>query len=1188
MTREHLTRRLGAGLAAAALAAPLLVAGLGDAPPAGATTIASFQATGPLHTGRSSAAAALLANGEVLVAGGFGPSGGPLASAELYNPSDGVWTQTGDLPLPVARAAAVALGNGEVLVAGGVTGHDGALSATGTSELYNVAHGTWSRTGQLPGPTFAGRAALLSSSGNVLYAGGLTSTRSGAAATDAAYLYDTRTGVWSSTATLPLGVASEQMAALADGDVLVAGGLTAANGATTPLAEVYQASQHQWASAARMPTAVADATTALVGGGNVLVAGGETAANGSPTAATQLFDSTNGTWTSEGALPEATRGATASPLPSGGALYAGGLTSSGAPTSATALYNPGTGTWARGPDLLTARAFGIAQTLADHEVLVSAGKSASGTTSASELYVMASGTTPVITSRASVVFQPGAHDRFTVTATGSPAPKLTESGALPPGTSFNDNHNGTATISGTPPAGTQGNYQVEVTADNGAGAPVTQQLTITFNGAPRITSRSSLVLEPGRYSSFTVSATGSPAPHLSVLGALPPGIAFRPNANGTATVYGTVPATASGTYKLTVTANNGIGSPAVQTLTIVLAVPAHITSPATAYLRPGAYDTFTITTTGSPYPALSESGALPPGTRFRNNDNGTATIYGMVPANARGAYRVVVTAANGSGPPAVQALGLELSSPVSFTSPAAVQFQVGHYDVFTVTATGSPRPHLTEQGAMPEGLSFKDNGNGTATISGTPSPGARGSYRVTVFADNGAGAPTVQALTMTFVVPPSITVAPSMQVRPGSYNSFTVTATGSPVPRLSHLGTLPPGLSFRSNGNGTATISGTPSANLRGSYKVTIIADNGTGPSVARSVELTLDVPPTITAGARYLVVPGHSAVITIASTGSPTARVQESGELPPGMTFRSGPNGTAVISGSTPSSERGNYVVNLTAANGVGTPATARLVLEVRPAMVRTSGPATGYWYVTGRGQLIGKGSAVPIAPHHPHAAPRNAVALAATPGRAGYYVVTSGGHVYAYGDARWYGSLSSVRHQGPVTAMQVTPGDAGYYLVTRTGRVYTFGDARWYGSLAARRVPPIVAFGTTPDARGYWLVSSRGNVFAFGDAHFYGSPAGKPVPAVTGFTPAPDGRGYRLVTVAGNVYNYGDANFAGSLARRQVPAVVSITSTRDGRGYWLVTAKGNVFAFGDARFAGSSAGARLEGAVSGFAAGP
>ena len=64
------------------------------------------------------------------------------------------------------------------------------------------------------------------------------------------------------------------------------------------------------------------------------------------------------------------------------------------------------------------------------------------------------GQAPAITSANLATFTVGSTGTFTVTTSGSPAPASTETGALPSGVSFNDNGDGTATISGTPAAGT--------------------------------------------------------------------------------------------------------------------------------------------------------------------------------------------------------------------------------------------------------------------------------------------------------------------------------------------------------------------------------------------------------------------------------------------------------------------------------------------------------------------------------------------------------------------------------------------------------------------------------------------------------------------------------------------------------------------------------------------------------------
>src|SRR6266571_1404824 len=54
-----------------------------------------WKATGDLGTARFSHTATLLPNGQVLVAGGF--NNHDLASAELYDPATGLWTETGSL-----------------------------------------------------------------------------------------------------------------------------------------------------------------------------------------------------------------------------------------------------------------------------------------------------------------------------------------------------------------------------------------------------------------------------------------------------------------------------------------------------------------------------------------------------------------------------------------------------------------------------------------------------------------------------------------------------------------------------------------------------------------------------------------------------------------------------------------------------------------------------------------------------------------------------------------------------------------------------------------------------------------------------------------------------------------------------------------------------------------------------------
>ncbi|HVX13888.1 MAG TPA: DUF4214 domain-containing protein [Pirellulales bacterium] len=105
------------------------------------------------------------------------------------------------------------------------------------------------------------------------------------------------------------------------------------------------------------------------------------------------------------------------------------------------------------------------------------------------------------------------------------------------------------------------------------------------------------------------------------------------------------------------------------------------------------------------------------------------------PANNTSAFSNAVTAQPGR--------------PAGITSAASATFLIGQSHSFTVTTVGSPTPVLSESGVLPSDIKFVDNGNGTATLSGTPSLADFGVYTVTVTAHNGVGNDATQSFTLT-------------------------------------------------------------------------------------------------------------------------------------------------------------------------------------------------------------------------------------------------------------------------------------------------------------------------------------------------------------------------------------------------------------------------------------------------------
>jgi hypothetical protein len=73
----------------------------------------------------------------------------------------------------------------------------------------------------------------------------------------------------------------------------------------------------------------------------------------------------------------------------------------------------------------------------------------------------------------------------------------------------------------------------------------------------------------------------------------------------------------------------------------------------------------------------------------------------------------------------------------AISSPNSATATLGSPFSFTVTTTGNPVPTISEKGALPKKLTFTDNGNGTATISGKPK--TAGTYHLTIKATFGSG-----------------------------------------------------------------------------------------------------------------------------------------------------------------------------------------------------------------------------------------------------------------------------------------------------------------------------------------------------------------------------------------------------------------------------------------------------------------
>ena len=295
-------------------------------------TNGNFTATGDMNSARHMHTATLLPNGKVLLVGGCFQNGGPgQASAELYDPATAAFSSTGSMTTPRCLHTASLLNNGKVLIAGG--------SALQTAEIYDPSTGTFTATGDMTEP--GADTATLLPNGKVLV------TRSTQFFVENhADLYDPATGTftrtgdiidYSTTGQYPPAIPGQEPSAilLTNGRVLVAGG--AAGDFYSSSAEIYDPAAGAFSATGKMTAAIGYwQAAALLPEGKVLITGESPSRDGNA----ELYDPVTGTFSAP-FYAQSQEGHAATLLPDGTVLLSGGWVLCGATPIGVAL--PGCG-----------------------------------------------------------------------------------------------------------------------------------------------------------------------------------------------------------------------------------------------------------------------------------------------------------------------------------------------------------------------------------------------------------------------------------------------------------------------------------------------------------------------------------------------------------------------------------------------------------------------------------------------------------------------------------------------------------------------------------------------------------------------------------------------------------------------------------------------------------------------------
>ena len=319
----------------------------------------------------------------------------------------------------------------------------------------------------------------------------------------------------------------------------------------------------------------------------------------------------------------------------------------------------------------------------------------------------------------------------------------------------------------------------------------------------------------------------------------------------------------------------------------------------------------------------------------------------------------------------------------TITRAATTTFTVGAAGTITVTTAGTPTPAIARTGAaLPSGVTYTDNGNGTGTLAGTPAAATNGSYALTFTASNGNTPNAVQSFTLVVNPPgPSVTINQAVgQADPTSTSPINFTVVfSSPV---TGFATGDVTITGNAGGTKTATVTGngtTYNVAVSGMTTAgTVIADvpagvaNATGGGLPNLVSTSIDktvtwapgptvtinqaagqVDPTSTSSINFTVV--FSVAVTGFATGDVTVAGTAGGTKTATVTG-SGTTYNVAVSGMT----TGGTVI-ATIAAGVAINGSSQ------PNLASTSTDNTVTWTAIGASITLTTNAPIPPGAHNP-----------------------------------------------------------------------------------------------------------------------------------------------------------------------------------------------------------------------------
>ncbi len=379
----------------------------------------------------------------------------------------------------------------------------------------------------------------------------------------------------------------------------------------------------------------------------------------------------------------------------------------------------------------------------------------------------------------------GSTASFTATATGSPTPGV--QWQVNTGSGWNNIGSATSTTYSFTATAAENTYQYRAVFTNTYGTATTSSATLTVEYAPSVTTQpTNQIATVGQTATFTVAASGNPAPTVQWQSNNGGGWTDITGATGTSYTTDALAGTDSGTQYHAVFSNS-VGSttsdPATLTVGKITTTTTLGTSVSPVVLGDSVIFTATVTS-GATGSVTFKDGSTTLGTVSLGGTTATYTTSGLSAGShsITAVYSGDTTYDTSTSGVVAQVIA---GAPLVTSNPSGSTVNGGSTASFTASAIGNPTPTVQWQVSSNGGTTWANiSGATNATYSFTAVAGNEGNQYRAVFI-NSLGSAASTAATLHVNQAPVVNSNPlNVSANSGSMATFSAAATGSPVPTV--------------------------------------------------------------------------------------------------------------------------------------------------------------------------------------------------------------------------------------------------------------------------------------------------------------------------------------------------------------------------------------------------------------------